>query len=164
VSLWLARSGMRVHASRRLVFLVGALLTTLCLVVPFVSEVWALVPMLLLVGFGSLAVFPCYYSFSQDLTVRHQGKLTGTLGACCWVAMFLWQMAIGRLVHHTGEYKVPFLIAGLAPMIGFTALLLLWGNVEEPATKVIVPETDEGRQEAAVSAHVTAVPQGVTPG
>jgi ACS family hexuronate transporter-like MFS transporter len=132
-SLWLARRGAAVHASRRLVFLAGAVLASLCLAVPFIDTPWLLVGMLFVVGFGALGVFPCYYSFSQDLTTRSQGKVTGVLGACCWGAMFLWQLAIGQLVSRTHSYLVPFLIAGLGPLVGFAALLLLWGPVEEPA-------------------------------
>src|SRR5204862_89549 len=70
-------------------------------------------------------VFPNYYSFSQDLTVRHQGKVTGTLGFCCWVAMASWQEAIGQVVQRTGPYVPCFRIAGVAPLIGSAALLLL---------------------------------------
>ncbi len=139
-SLWLARRGMSVHASRRLVFLVAAMLAGLCLAVPFIHTAWLLVGMLFLVGFGALGVFPCYYSFSQDLTTRSQGKVTGILGACCWGAMFLWQSALGELVPRLG-YGVPFLIAGMCPLVGFTALLLFWGKVEEPAPVVPVEGT-----------------------
>jgi ACS family hexuronate transporter-like MFS transporter len=152
-TLWLARRGMAVHASRRLVFLIGALLAGLCLAVPFLTTPWLLIGALLLVGFGALGVFPCYYSFSQDLTTRSQGKVTGTLGACCWGAMFLWQIAIGQIVSRMGSYMVPFLIAGLVPLVGFAALLLLWGPtappepVKEPAaapaTVVAVAARDE---------------------
>jgi len=102
-----------VHASRRLIFLCMAMLTTLCLAVPFVSQTWMMLGLLLAVGFGALGVFPCYYSFSQDLTTRNQGKVTGTLGACCWVAMFIWQPAIGMMVNRLGSYTIPFFIAGL---------------------------------------------------
>jgi ACS family hexuronate transporter-like MFS transporter len=140
VALHLARGGMAVHASRRLVFLCGALLTTLCLAVPFVSHPVLLVGLLLVIGFGSLGVFPCYYSFSQDLTTQHQGKLTGTLGACCWVTMFFWQIGIGATVEFTGSYTLPFLISGIMPLLAFGVLMLLWGPTDEK--KVIVPVSD----------------------
>ena len=112
-TLWLARRGIGVHASRRLVFLIGALLAALCIVVPLLPPMrWLLIGVLLLVGFGSLGMFPVYYSFSQDLTVRNQGKVTGALGAFCWGGMFLWQIAIGQWVHHMKSYTLPFIIAG----------------------------------------------------
>jgi ACS family hexuronate transporter-like MFS transporter len=132
-TLWLARNGMPVHASRRLVFLFCAALAGLCLAVPLLPGGAALVAVLLVIGFGALGVFPMYYAFSQDLTVRHQGKVTGILGACCWLAMALWQKSIGWMVTGTGSYSGPFIIAGLAPLIGFAALMLLWGPTEEKA-------------------------------
>jgi ACS family hexuronate transporter-like MFS transporter len=149
VSLALARRGMGVHASRRLVFLCGALLTTLCVAVPFIPGTWAVVGLLLLIGFGSLGVFPCYYSFSQDLTTRHQGKVTGLLGTCCWLAMFAWQPLIGFTVDRTGSYVIPFMISGMLPMLGWLALVLLWGKDEH--APVTLPATD------AVAEKVTAV-------
>jgi ACS family hexuronate transporter-like MFS transporter len=109
------------------VFLVCALLAGLCLAAPFLPTGPVLVGLLLVTGFGSLGVFPNYYSFSQDLTVRHQGKVTGTLGCCCWMAMAGWQETIGRVVHGTGSYLPCFIVAGLAPLVGFLALLVLWG-------------------------------------
>jgi ACS family hexuronate transporter-like MFS transporter len=146
VTLRLARGGMAVHSSRRLMFFCCALLTGLCTLLPYLPGGWILVATFLVVGFGSLGVFPNYYSFSQDLTVRHQGKVTGLLGCCCWVAMAIWQKAIGELVHFTGSYAPAFVISGLAPLIGFTALLLFWGPTEEPAqTTVAVPVRERHR-------------------
>jgi ACS family hexuronate transporter-like MFS transporter len=129
-TLYLARKGFSVHGSRRLVFLLCALLTTLSIVAAFLPAGPALLGIFLLIGFGSLGVFPNYYSFSQDLTVRHQGKVTGTLGFFCWIAMAAWQELIGYLVHTTSSYTLCFLIAGLAPLVGFLALLLLWGPTQ----------------------------------
>ena len=158
VTLKLARGGMPVHASRRLVFLACALLTTLCLLVPYLPGGVVLVGSMLAIGFGSLGVFPNYYSFSQDLTTRHQGKLTGALSFCCWVAVAGWLKAVGWMVQGTGSYTVPFLIAGLAPLVGFAALVLLWGKADEPATprEVAVPA-----QQPAAQTRITAGVQAV---
>jgi ACS family hexuronate transporter-like MFS transporter len=152
VSLALARNGMGVHASRRLVFLCGSLLTTLCIAVPFIPATWAVVGLLLLIGFGSLGVFPCYYAFSQDLTTRHQGKVTGMLGTCCWLAMFAWQPLIGFTVDKTGSYVVPFVISGMLPLIGWLALLLLWGKDETAPLPVPSPGAVEEKVAAVAVA------------
>jgi ACS family hexuronate transporter-like MFS transporter len=134
-TLHLARRGFAVHTGRRLVFLVGASLAGLCATVPFLPPGGPMVVLLLIIGFGSLGVFPCYYSFTQDLTVRSQGKVTGMLGACCWGAMSLWHNAIGQWVHHTKSYALPFVISGVLPLAAFAALVLLWGPTEEPNTE-----------------------------
>jgi ACS family hexuronate transporter-like MFS transporter len=131
VTLRLARAGrLSVHASRRLVFLGCALLAALCLAAPFLPPGPLLLGTLLAVGFGALGVFPNYYSWQQDLTVRHQGKVTGTLGCCCWLAMAAWQEVIGRVVEGTGSYVPCFVISGLAPLVGFAAVGFLWGPTE----------------------------------
>jgi ACS family hexuronate transporter-like MFS transporter len=165
VTLRLARGRLSVHASRRLVFLCCALLALLCALVPFLPGGALLVGVMLLIGFGALGVFPNYYSFSQDLTVRHQGKLTGTLGCCCWLAMACWQKVISLLVHHTGSYTVAFVISGLAPLIGFFVLLLVWGRTDEgvPLAAVPVPARleDETRLEAGTSAIQAESPRGI---
>jgi MFS transporter, ACS family, hexuronate transporter len=133
LSLRLARRGVPIHAGRRLVFLLFALLTTLCIAAPFLPAGPVLVGTLLLVGFGSLGVFPNYYSFSQDLTVRHQGKLTGSLSFCCWMALAGWHRVIGQVVERTGSYTPCFIVSGLLPLAGFLALLLFWGQAHPPA-------------------------------
>lgn len=132
LSMWLvARSWATVHNSRRLVFFGMAALVLLCLLIPALTNKWLVMGTLLVIGYGALGVFPCYYSFSQDLTTRNQGKVTGSLGACCWIAMAGWQAGIGLIVARTGSYAIPFVIAGLAPILGFVVLLLFWGKVEE---------------------------------
>ncbi|MFO0876385.1 MAG: MFS transporter [Gemmataceae bacterium] len=146
VTLRLSRSGMAVHTSRVLVFLGCALMTTLCAAIPFVDSRWLVIGMMLAIGFGALGVFPNYYSFSQDLTTRHQGKVTGVLGCLCWIAMAGWQYGIGWMVESTGSYVVPFVISGMAPMVGFLALLILWGN--DPAPVPLLPEGELGLEPA----------------
>ncbi|MFO0842589.1 MAG: MFS transporter [Gemmataceae bacterium] len=157
-TLRLARGGMAVHSSRTLIFLACAALTTLCILVPYLPTGVLLVGALLVIGFGALGVFPNYYSFSQDLTTRHQGKLTGTLGCFCWIAMAVWQKGIGWLVQETGSYTVPFVISGLAPLLGLVALVTLWGRVEEP---VVAPEMIGAA--ASSDERITTRTESVTP-
>jgi ACS family hexuronate transporter-like MFS transporter len=171
-TLWLARRGVSVGASRRLVFVVCALLAALGLAVVYLPKGPVLLLSLLVVGFGSLGVFPNYYSFSQDLTVRHQGKLTGTLGCCCWAAMACWQELIGQLVegkgwvgnyffHGHGSYTPCFVIAALAPLVGFLALVLLWGPAEAPAP---LPAAEAPAGEQVLVAAQSPAEEGIRPG
>jgi ACS family hexuronate transporter-like MFS transporter len=98
----------------------------------------------LVVGFGALGVFPNYYSFTQDLTERHQGKLTGFLSSSCWVALAGWQAWIGSHVEATQSYLLPMIVAGFAPLVGFVAMLLLWGPSGEGKNS---PEREPRRSE-----------------
>jgi hypothetical protein len=53
--------------------------------------------------------------------------------------MAVWQELIGHLVQHTGSYTACFVVAGLAPLVGFLALLVLWGPTPAPRLEVAVP-------------------------
>jgi MFS transporter, ACS family, hexuronate transporter len=126
VALLLVRRGMAVHWSRVTVFAVCALLTLLSLAVPFLRAGPLLLGVLLVIGFASLALFPIYYSFSQELTVRHQGKVTGALGCINWLAMALLHELAGASIQATKSYDQGLALAGLAPLVGFAVLMLLW--------------------------------------
>jgi MFS transporter, ACS family, hexuronate transporter len=125
-TLWLARHGLSVHGSRVVVFLVCALLTTLSAAAAFLPTGPLLLVVLLIIGFGSLGVFPTYYSFSQELTVRHQGKVTGCLGCISWLAMALLQWLAGLSIDATKSYTLGVAVAGLMPLIGWLGMVLFW--------------------------------------
>jgi ACS family hexuronate transporter-like MFS transporter len=125
-ALRLVRSGWTVHGSRALVFLACTLLTALTVVAAYLPPGPVLLGLLLVIGFGSLGLFPNYYSFTQDLTVRHQGKVTGTLSCLTWLAMALFQWLMGKSVVATGSYSRGIAWAGVAPLLGFVVLLLFW--------------------------------------
>jgi ACS family hexuronate transporter-like MFS transporter len=126
-TVFLVRGGLAVHTSRVLVFLACAILTTLSLVVARLPDGWPLRALLLVVGFGALGLFPVYYSLSQELTVRHQGKITGTLGCITWLCTAVSQPLVGRWVDQTGgDYTPVVSLAGLLPMLGFFGLLCFW--------------------------------------
>lgn len=139
VSLALVRKGMSVHASRMLVFLACCVLTALSVAASVLPAGPGLLALLLLIGFGALGLFPTYYSFSQELSVRHQGKVTGTLGCTCWLALAGVHELVGNLVQQTGSYRWGVALAGLAPLAGFVALLLFWGPDAPSRAAVALP-------------------------
>jgi ACS family hexuronate transporter-like MFS transporter len=163
VALRLARRGMAVHRSRMVVFLACALLTSLSLVAAYLPPGPLLLGLLLAVGFGALGLFPIYYSFTQELTVRHLGKLTGVLSSICWMTMAGLHPLVGEQVARTKSYTAGVALAGLAPLLGFAALALLWGRTPDPGPPPAGPEpardADERVRQASPDTVLPAPPR-----
>jgi MFS transporter, ACS family, hexuronate transporter len=71
-----------------------------------------------------------YFSFTQDVSTRHTGLVVGYLGAIGNLFVAGFQPLAGRVKDFTGSYTLVFVIAGLAPLIGLTALLWGWNDQE----------------------------------
>jgi ACS family hexuronate transporter-like MFS transporter len=139
---WLTGRGFSVHGARMTTFLACALLTGLSVLAAYLPAGWLFLGVLLVIGFGSLGQFPVYYSFTQELSVSRMGRVTGTLSFLTWTATALVQEPIGRWLDRTHSYSEVTFLAGLMPMIGFLALLLLWNapKPSKPVARVIDPE------------------------
>jgi len=136
-TLRLAQGGVPVHRSRMLVFTSCALICTLSVVTAFLQAGPLLLGLFLVIGFAALGMFPNYYTFSQELTLRHQGKLTGALGCICWLAMSLLHEVVGDAVERTHSYTTSIVGAGLAPLIAVAALLFFWGKTVATAAPAV---------------------------
>ena len=123
---WLAGRGLSVHGARISVFALCTLLTATGTLVALRPGSWLILAILLVVGFGSLGQFPMYYAFTQELSVSRMGRVTGALSFLTWTSTALIQEPIGRWVNRTHSYSAVTFVAGLLPMIGLLALLLLW--------------------------------------
>lgn len=131
VSLWLIRRrGASPHDARRTVYLGACVLTSLSVLIPWMGKGWPLLGTLLLIGAGALALFPCYYSFVQELSPTHVGRLTGLLGAWVWAATSPLHSFFGMMVDRTKSYDTGLLLAGLAPWVGIIAMRLLWRKAD----------------------------------
>jgi len=126
IALRLARGRMSVHASKCWVFLGGSLLTLLTILAARLPQGPALLALLLLVGFGLLGVFPCYYAFTQEISVRHQGKVNGLLGVCAWIATGPCQEFFGDYVDRHHSYDLGIALVGGAPLVALVIFWLLW--------------------------------------
>lgn len=140
VTLQMARGGLPVHTSRLLVFSACAVVTTLSLVAAVLPAGWPLLAVLLVIGFATLGLFPNYYSFTQELSERHQGKVTGALGCICWMFMSLLHEVVGDVVQRTGTYSLGVGCAGLLPLLGVVVLVLFWGKTPARTIPVLVEE------------------------
>ncbi len=129
-SLWLARRGMQVHRSRVVVYLVCSMLAAMTTVAAFLPHGWLLLGTLLAVAAGTLGVFPCYYSFTQELTTQYMGRLTGILSFTGWLASSPMQKLFGYIVDQTGSYDMNLAILGWSPMAGLIAFVFLWPHRE----------------------------------
>ncbi len=125
-SLWLVKRGWEVHRSRLTVFGICSLLTSLTALAALLPRGWGLLGVLLVVAAASLGLFPCYYSFTQELSMKHQGKVVGILGTVAWATSSPCQKFFGRLADQTGSFNEGIALAGLTPLLGYVALVLLW--------------------------------------
>ena len=135
VSMWLIRrGGASPHAARRAVFAGACVLTSLSVFIPSLGKGPLLLATLLVIGAGALALFPCYYSFVQELSDRHVGRLTGLLSMWVWAVTSPMHSAFGKLADSAADpakrYDLGLVIAGLAPWIGVVAMKFLWRDPE----------------------------------
>ncbi len=127
LSLWLVRRrGSSPHDARRMVYAAACFLTSLSVFIPWLGKGWALMAVLLLIGAGALALFPCYYSFVQEISASHVGRLTGLLSMWVWAVTSPLHSFFGMLVDRTHSYDLGLVIAGLSPWIGVLAMKLFW--------------------------------------
>ena len=123
LTTWLADTGWHVHRARLAVFLLAGLLTSLSVVSAFAPAGALLLGSLLVVGFGSLGLFPVYYSLVQEISAQHQGKVGGTLGVAAWAVLIPIHWAVDQ-----NPVNRPYVLAGvgLLPLFAFAVLAGGW--------------------------------------
>ena len=115
------------HFTRVLMLGVCASLTLISILVPFAESGWPLTLAILLFAFASLGLFPTYYALTQEVSAKHQGKVSGTLGACAHLFLSLVVYPIqGRVVKQTGSYDEMLAVAGMFPLLAVGLILWLW--------------------------------------
>ncbi len=123
--LWLVGRGREVHSARVTSYALFACITATAALAPY-SAGWLGVALLVLAGAGILGLHPIYYALTQELPAKHMAFLSGLLAACAWFLVGAVQKAMGEHIKATGSYDVGFVWAGLAPLVGLVALLVLW--------------------------------------
>ncbi len=134
VSLRLVRRGFSVHASRCWTFLGCAVLALLATTAAsFLPRGWLFLGSLLVAGFGLLGVYPSYYAFAQEISVRRQGLVNGILGVCSWVCSSTAQKYFGRYIDENHSYDLGMRLAGWAPLASLLLFVVLWNWRERGA-------------------------------
>jgi MFS transporter, ACS family, hexuronate transporter len=133
LAVWLGRRKLSTHAARVIVFAACGALCSSCALTPMLEESWVLLLVFLLAGAGALGVFPLYHAFTQDLSARHQGKITGIAGVVAWVVPAQAQRLFGALADSTHSFDQGLVIAAFLPLIAVLPLWLFWKEPLPPA-------------------------------
>lgn len=123
---WMSGRGWSVHGARVAGFALCCAMTAMSVAAAVLPAGPALLGTLLVVGFGALPLFPIYYSLSQDLSTRNQGKVTGSLSAITWTCTAVMQRLVGGWVDARGSFAEAILASGLWPLVGLAALAGFW--------------------------------------
>ncbi len=138
VVLWLCSKGISVTRARQIMFAVCAAMCLTLVALPVLPSGWLLLSVLLISGAGALGMFPLYHAFTQDISAKHQGKITGAAGVTAWFLVPPAQKFFGRVVDSTGSYDAGLAVAACLPAAAAIVLWAFWGSEddkkdEEPA-------------------------------
>lgn len=128
LSTWgLCRLGVELHLSRMFTIGLCALLALCTLSIPFLPDGLVLQAGLLVVAFAALGLFPSYFALSQELSAKHQGKVTGTLGLIAHGSLgLIFYPLEGVICDATHSYEWVLGGIGVFPVLAFVLLLWLW--------------------------------------
>jgi MFS family permease len=126
LSRLLHQKGFKVHASRCIVFGLCAALAATGGFLPWLPSGPWLFTVLMLVAMGSLGLFPCYYSFSQELSNRHKGTVLGLLGTIAWLTSSPLHPIVGEWADRTKSYDLGIAVGCGLPVLSLIVLVLFW--------------------------------------
>jgi ACS family hexuronate transporter-like MFS transporter len=92
---------------------------------------FAMLGILLASGAGALAIFPIYYSFAQDVSPMHQGKVTSVSATGGWLMSSYAQPWFGWLKDQTGNYDIGLFLISFLPVFPLLALYFFWPDDSE---------------------------------
>jgi MFS transporter, ACS family, hexuronate transporter len=134
--LLLTRAGMELHRSRMIVFAIGVLIVLTAVGIPFWRELGPklTVILILITGFGALGLFAAYFALSQEVSGRHQGKVTGLLGAINSIYLAGVYEVQGRVADYLGGYDRVLAVAGLPALLALIIVWLCWPRTAAEAS------------------------------
>jgi len=126
VVVLMVRTGVNLHTARVLTYAVGVLLALSSGLLPFVPREFA-EAVIGVTGFASLGLFATYFALSQEVSGRHQGKVTGVLGAInsVWLAGMYWVQ--GWASKTAGMEARPWVLAFAAVPAAVALVAVVWG-------------------------------------
>jgi ACS family hexuronate transporter-like MFS transporter len=125
-TLYLGVRGWSVKGSRLTAMLACVLMVATLLATPWLQGGPLLLAILLVSGAGALGMFPLYYSFSQDVSRDHLGKVVALATPLAWVVSSRAQRYFGQLADATGRFDIGLALVGLLPIVPLVALWLFW--------------------------------------
>jgi ACS family hexuronate transporter-like MFS transporter len=131
-TLWMTRRGLSIHTSRMVTFALCAIFAMASALVPVLDAGPALAAALLVTAFGALGLFATYFALSQELSAKHQGKVTGTLGAVNAVYLGVVFPSQGRVSDLFGSYERVLASSGVPAVVAVLAVALFWPRERKP--------------------------------
>lgn len=98
---------------------------------------------LLISGAGALGIFPIYYSFAQDVSPRHQGKVTSIAATGGWLASSYAQPWFGWLEQRTGSYDLGIFLLSALPILPLVCLYYFWPRDHDDPRKGNFPNPSQ---------------------
>jgi ACS family hexuronate transporter-like MFS transporter len=141
IALGLQHRGLSLPQARLLVYLGCCVLTACATLAAFLPAGLPLMAVLLVVGCGSLGLFPFFYALSQELSQRHQGKVIGVLGTSAWVALSVLHPLFGRYVDATRSFDVGLATIGWVPLVSWVVLWRYGPGSRHSSRQVVVEAT-----------------------
>jgi ACS family hexuronate transporter-like MFS transporter len=126
VTIQLVKRRFSLFSARLWTFVFSASLALLSLIAVHLPQGPTLLIVLLLIGFAVLGSFPTYFALSQEVSAKHQGKVTGTLGLFNAVVMACLAPLQGWLVDTRKSFDLALGLSGLTPLVAVAAVYFLW--------------------------------------
>lgn len=131
LTAYLVARGWHPHRSRMFTFALCSLMTAVAAPIAYTLSGPVFLTGLMVVAFGSLGLFPIYYSLTQEMSAKHQGKVAGTLAFSTWIALGIVHTLVGAaLDYNPGIRPVIFASVGLAPLVATFVLTVFWGKLK----------------------------------
>jgi ACS family hexuronate transporter-like MFS transporter len=132
-TLFLTYRGVSIHRSRVLAFAACTVLVLCTAALPFIDDRAAITitAILFAFAFGALGLFPTYFALSQELSARHQGKVTSTLGFLNSIYLAGLYRAEGEFIRATQRYEWMLAVAGVPAALALLCVVLFWPASED---------------------------------